>query len=630
MSELDDRIREGLERLARPAGGPEVVEDVARRRRRYRRLRRAQVATLVLGVVVGSAAGVWGLSRAFLEPNTRPAVPAARDGLIAFSAQTENGWDIFVVNPDGTGLRPLVAGPDDEIYPTWSPDGRRLAFITQREDMGNLHIIEADGSDRDEIYGAPVPLFPPAWSPDGSRIAIADANGRLVVWEQLEDGRSQYAAQSLGIPILGSPAWSPDGNHLAFAGGQERPQSYEEHPQIYVWNPERTALSRVTDMTGGPVAPTWSPDGSRIAFTNGWDGPGCASMAVDIGPQDAVLGVHIVDVERGITTRLSDNACHYSPAWSPDGTRIAFVSEERSAHWVEVVWVDRPDEAYVLHTSDADHPAFAWSPDGEMIALSTQDSIAVAPIEGPRSVIASGIGAIGEISWQPAWVPIVGPTPEPSPSGTVDLAGCRTDGQPFLEIYRPIGEEIKASVLSDGRSARIRLLATDDAPPECRHFLAVEYPDGEAFYAAVPPIEGVPSVPAILMAAEIDGEPGREIVVDVGGQGHPHRTGIVFTMHEGELVAMRSSDAATRFVPLGGEFAAGVDCAGEPGAIVTTEGTFADGGTDDGRFDITRRFFRAQGVIFEDFDQETFTVEVGEERERWPETDDDPFRSCPR
>lgn len=637
MSELDDRIRDGLERLARPADGSETLDDVARRRRRYRVVRRARAATLAVAVVIGSAAGVWGLSRAFLEPNSRPAVPAARTGLIAFSTQTENGWDIFVVNPDGTGLRPLVAGPDDEIYPTWSPDGRRLAFITQREDTGNLHIIEADGSDRDEIYGAPVPLFPPAWSPDGSRIAMADANGRLVVWEQLEDGRSQYAAQSLGIPILGSLAWSPDGNHLAFVGGQERPQSYEEQPQIYVWNLERAALSRVTDMAGGPMAPAWSPDGSRIAFTNGWYGPGCASMAVDLGPQDAFFGVHIVDVEREITTRLSDNACHHSPAWSPDGTRIAFVSEERSAHWVEVVWVERPEEAYVMHTSDADHPAFAWSPDGEMIALSTRDSLAMAAVEGQRTVIVTGIGMVGDISWQPARVPIVGPTPEPSPSGTVDpTTGCRTDGKPFLESYRPIGPEAEASVLTDGRSARIRIIAAEEFPPECRYFLAVELPDGEAFYAAVSPVEGVPSVPEVLMAAEVDGEPGAEVVVDIGGPGHPHRTGVVFTFDGTNLVAMsiRGADPGgthpSYSVPLGGEFAAGVDCAGEPGAIVATSGSFADEGNDDRHYDITREFYRADGAVFEAFDRETFKVEVGEERERWPETADDPFRSCPR
>jgi hypothetical protein len=79
--------------------------------------------------------------------------------------------------------------------------------------------------------------------------------------------------------------------------------------------------------------------------------------------------------------------------------------------------------------------------------------------------------------------------------------------------------------------------------------------------------------------------------------------------------------------PLGGEFAAGVDCVEEPGTIVVTVGGLAAGG--DTHHDITRTLYIAEQGTFVEVSSEPFTVPVGEEDERWPELADDPFRSCP-
>jgi len=573
VSELDDRIRDGLERLARPADGSEVVEDVARRRSRYRVVRRAQVATLVLGVVVGSAAGVWGLSRAFMgTPDGEIAAPT--DGtLIAFERRQDGRDRIFLVGEDGE-VRPLpIPEGGDQADPDWSPDGRTIAF-TGTSGGTNIWTVSPDGGDLQQITSGVDSEFDPTWSPPGPggdviaflRDEAGDGVERARLWIMHVDSGEETMVPTGPGHVL-DPAWSrdADGGRIAFVLDRSGDQ------EIYVVNIVEGGLEQVTDGEGAARRPAWSPDGARIAYAR--EGVGLVVLDLQSGHEEILVPGEVE-----------------GPSWSPDGSRIVYAA--------------RRLDGWLLHEVS--------------VADGTVDLFGGTAIPGRRPV------------WQPVPAPVVGPTRGPSPSATPGLYGCRADGLPFLEIYRPVGQDIEGSVLGDGRSARIRLLAADEEPEECRYFLAVEYPEGEALYAAVPPVEGVPSVPTILMAAEIDGEPGREIVVDIGGPGHPHRTGIVFTMHEGELVAMRSSDAATHFVPLGGEFAAGVDCAGEPGAIVTTEGTFADGGTDDGRFDITRRFFRAQGVIFEDFDQETFTVEVGEERERWPETDDDPFRSCPR
>jgi hypothetical protein len=212
------------------------------------------------------------------------------------------------------------------------------------------------------------------------------------------------------------------------------------------------------------------------------------------------------------------------------------------------------------------------------------------------------------------------------------------EGEGLPESYRSVGDSIEADLRGDGRSTRAVILGDEERPSRCRYILAVEEPEDADSYA---PIEGfsirvrdLPDVPALMMAVEIDGEPGLEVLVDFGGPMHPHRAGQIFTFDGGSLVAMRTEQPRFEggiriFFPLGGEFSAGVDCAGESGAIVVTEGGLAEGGTDDSHYDVTRTFYRASGAVFIEIDRKTYTIEVGSEEQRWPEVADDPFRSCP-
>ena len=214
------------------------------------------------------------------------------------------------------------------------------------------------------------------------------------------------------------------------------------------------------------------------------------------------------------------------------------------------------------------------------------------------------------------------------------------EGGDLPESYRLVGEPLNGDVTGDGRADRVSIVGDEESPPRCRYFLRVEDPEDADSLA---PIEGFMSryrdglhdVPALLMAVEIEGEPGLEVVVDFGGPMHPHRSGQIFTFDAGSLVAMRTErpyfeGGIPIIFPLPpGEFPGGVDCAGEAGAIVVTFGDLADGGTDESHYDVTRIFYRGQGALFVEIRREMHTVEVGTEQERWPELADPPFRSCP-
>jgi Tol biopolymer transport system component len=165
--------------------------------------------------------------------------------------------DIYTMNSRGGDFRRLTKGPGDAAFPTWSPDGRRIAFnwtlhwASQGAARG-IYVMNADGSGRRLLARAGWGV--PTWSPDGSRIAF---------WRFIPG--SHRASPELGIYIVNAaghirlvkrnaafPAWSPDGSKIA----------YSENNRIYVMNPNGTGQR----FLGRGYFPAWSPDGQTIAF----------------------------------------------------------------------------------------------------------------------------------------------------------------------------------------------------------------------------------------------------------------------------------------------------------------------------------------------------------------------------
>jgi hypothetical protein len=255
-------------------------------------------------------------------------------------------------------------------------------------------------------------------------------------------------------------------------------------------------------------------------------------------------------------------------------------------------------------------------------------------------VVAGTAGAVLALSRAfrpPGNQPRVGPTvtTSPSPSEETCPPAALPSGAEFPFGYRTLEPTGKGDVFGDGQSARIRVIENPNRPRACRVLLLIEHPNA-TYLVRVRMFQWLPDFPRYLMTAEIDGQPGVEIVVDIGGPGHPHRSGQVFTYEpsgvpggRGAVVPMRLNPPQGHPVlfPLGGEFAAGVDCVPEPGTIVVTVGDLAPGG--DTHYDVTRTLYVAEQGSFVEVSSESFTVPVGEEDERWPELADDPFRSCP-
>jgi Tol biopolymer transport system component len=120
--------------------------------------------------------------------------------------------DIWIMNADGSGKRPLTAGRQ----PTWSPNGGRLAFM----DGNEIWMVNADGTGRHQITPDGVFAFDPDWSPDGTRIAFSSETvgryGQFDLWTMRPDGSARAVLRSTGTTDY-DPQWSPDGRRIAYA-----------------------------------------------------------------------------------------------------------------------------------------------------------------------------------------------------------------------------------------------------------------------------------------------------------------------------------------------------------------------------------------------------------------------------
>ena len=126
----------------------------------------------------------------------------------------------------------------------------------------------------------------------------------------------------------GAPAWSPDGAKIAFTSVRSG-----NFGDIYVVNVDGSGVTNLTNHSSGGYHPAWSPDGAKIAFTSVRSG--------NLGDSSHNFGdIYVVNVDgSGVTNLTNHSSSNYHPAWSPDGTKIAFQSDRDGNPEIYVVTV---------------------------------------------------------------------------------------------------------------------------------------------------------------------------------------------------------------------------------------------------------------------------------------------------
>jgi Tol biopolymer transport system component len=217
-------------------------------------------------------------------------------------------YHLYRMRPDGTevvDLTPSADGQDGE----WSPDGQRISFTSYRDGNADIYLMNADGTGLTRLTDDSEDDSAPTWSPDGRRIAFVSTRG---------------------------------------SGGSN----------LYVMNADGSGVVSLTGIAGG-FEPSWSPDGTRLAF----------SRVVRLCQFDVCAAdVFVIPAAGGLAANLTRNAAGtaYDPAWSPDGTRIAYSQDRR----IWTIGADGTGKTQVTGVSEnVQDFAPVWSPDGAKLAI---------------------------------------------------------------------------------------------------------------------------------------------------------------------------------------------------------------------------------------------------------------------
>jgi Tol biopolymer transport system component len=193
-----------------------------------------------------------------MPPTRQPAGPdLSADGnwLTFYSVGKQE--DIYVVHPDGSGLRQLTDDAFQDRGPRWSPDGTTIAFKSNRSGRSELWTIRPDGSElRQLTHTSGAEPIQPVWSPDGHRLAYNRSDGDSVILE-LGAGEGQ-TLPARGFQVR---SWSPDGKKLL---GQTA--SADKAAATMIEYDLGTGRTRVL---GQGNQQTWSPDGKYVLFEKG-------------------------------------------------------------------------------------------------------------------------------------------------------------------------------------------------------------------------------------------------------------------------------------------------------------------------------------------------------------------------
>ena len=283
---------------------------------------------------------------------------------------------------------------------------------TQCEGLGSycgVVVSHADGT-VSQYHGGASGYGGANWAPDASKLAVSDWQDILVI--SLSGGQTVNLTNGIGSNY--GPAWSPDGARIAFGSNRDG------QPSLYVMRAsdggDVIRLTSGTEMSGKP---TWSPDSRRLAFT-------CGVMGTS-------ADVCVVNADGSGFARLTTTGTDGGADWSPDGTRIAFVTYRFSVDGYGDIATMAPDGSNVTRISrqSVQYPGgLDWSPGGTSIAYS-RPYCSVFPDDclgengggsegdvlfyGVRFVMnadGTGVGAIG-LGQEPKWQP---GRPDPPPT----------------------------------------------------------------------------------------------------------------------------------------------------------------------------------------------------------------------
>jgi len=356
---------------------------------------------------------------------------------------------IWTIGLDGQNERQLTSSSDSESSPRFSPDGRYLSFTSSRpgKAKGNqVWLLDRRGGEAFQLTEVKGKLQGYEWSPDSKHLALTIADPD----PDAPDASTNSSTAPGKAADDGSKDKAPKPIVIDRYKFKQDVQGYllsGRHTYIYLFDPDSKSLERLTKGTADEASPSWSPDGSRLAFMSNRAADPDREPSSQLFVADAKAGA----MEKALSPATSRGG-RGKPEWSADGKWIAFLENDEKkygAYGMEhltIVAADGsapPKRVAASEALDRGISQPRWSDDGQNIyAIVTDDMSAY----GARIPVGSGSAAV--ITDTPI---VLGPR-HSAGSCAVAISG---DDTHYNEVYSaaPVGGKLKFKQLTHQNDA---------------------------------------------------------------------------------------------------------------------------------------------------------------------------------
>lgn len=253
----------------------------------------------------------------------------ASNGKIAFIAQDTQdhirNWELFLVNEDGTGLERLTNTPYDEATPAWSPARDQIVYAATDD---KLHLMDLATRQTKILNTSALPGInvQPRFFPDGTKIIYSycqykELSNRKLAIYNLNSNTSSILLQQPSSQLF--PSCSPDGARIIYCNLHCAVEWGHTIQELWCTNTVGNSARQVLMTDSFCLQPAWSPDGKKVAF---------------ISDKSGNFDIWILDWDsRKLQQVTDDPSIDKNPSWSPDGKKIAFISSRsgKMAIWIK-------------------------------------------------------------------------------------------------------------------------------------------------------------------------------------------------------------------------------------------------------------------------------------------------------